>query len=174
MQPQGKATATALAFALGNRRLGLPVEAVHSIARAAAFEPVEPPQPPLLGMLNWHGTPIPVVGLHQHTGQRQPELHPGQRLIVCQNATHFVALLVDAVEGLIEIPEDCRRDNAAEKNNLNLIPDWLPAESIAAVKASHDGVIIIYSLESFLRGVPATQSQTNACKEAPAMEAAHD
>jgi purine-binding chemotaxis protein CheW len=128
-------------FHLEAQRYALYLEAVERVVRAVQVTPL--PEAPLtvLGIINAQGTLRPVIDVRKRFGLalREPEL--SDRLILARLPRHPVALLVDAVEGV-------------------LVPDeslLAPAERIApaleitagAVKLE-DGLILISDLERFL------------------------
>ncbi|CAA7602941.1 CheW-like domain protein [Acididesulfobacillus acetoxydans] len=90
-------------FAVGQEEYGLPIEAVHEIARLGEVRPVPDAPPFVRGLINLRGLALPVVDLRVRFGLPAPESDdPGREVgnalvLVAEIAGDRVGLAVDEV-----------------------------------------------------------------------------
>lgn len=94
-----------LEFIVEGRRLALPVAAAERIHLAVEVTPLAGAPAPVLGLVNIQGHVLPVVSLRQRLGLPDREPLPGDRLIVAHSSRRSMALLVDAVPGVLDVGE---------------------------------------------------------------------
>ncbi len=91
-----------LAFSVGDYRYALPLSAVNRIVRAVEVTPLPDAPDTILGLINVQGQIMPVVNMRRRLGLPEREINLNDRLIIGHTAKRAVALLVDAVSGVIE------------------------------------------------------------------------
>jgi purine-binding chemotaxis protein CheW len=91
-----------LAFSVGDYRYALPLSAVKRIVRAVEVTPLPDAPDTILGLINIQGQIIPVVSVRRRLGLPEREVSLTDRLIIGHSSKGTVALLVDAVSGVIE------------------------------------------------------------------------
>jgi len=89
-----------LLIRLGERQFGLPLEAVERIMPMAHVLGLPDSGDGLLGMLNVHGTVLPVIDPHPRLGLPSPRLAAEQRLVLLRASVPFL-LWVDDVEEVV-------------------------------------------------------------------------
>jgi purine-binding chemotaxis protein CheW len=89
-------------FVLDERRFALRLTAVERVVRLVEITALPDAPEMVLGVINVHGRIIPAVSLRQRL--RLPEREPrlSDQLVVAHTARRTVALLADAVTGVIE------------------------------------------------------------------------
>ncbi len=99
-------TCQLLELALDDQRYALHLSAVERIVRVVAITPL--PQAPsvVLGIINVHGRVVPVIDLRRRLQlpQRPPRL--SDQLIIAHSARRPLALVADAVVGVVACPLD--------------------------------------------------------------------
>ncbi|MBV8715802.1 MAG: chemotaxis protein CheW [Chloroflexi bacterium] len=95
-----QADSAALLVRVGDRRYGLPLAAVERVLPIAAVLPMPDAGEHLLGMLNLHGSVLPVVDPHARLGLPRPGLASDHRLILLRGKDPFL-LWVDEVDEVV-------------------------------------------------------------------------
>lgn len=130
-----------LELTLDDERYGLDLSAVEHIVRMVAITPL--PQAPhiVLGVINVHARIVPVLDLRQRFGlpQRPPRL--SDHLIIGHTARRAVALVADAVLGVVECPPDAVVAAATVLPTLRYV---------AGVVKLPSGLMLIHNLDTFL------------------------
>lgn len=94
-------------FKLGERQFGLPIGDVQEIQQIVALTEFPDTSPALIGMVNLRGSVVPVIDLRVLIGMERAEYTLETPMIVCRRGAQLVALIVDEVDDVIELPEDC-------------------------------------------------------------------
>jgi purine-binding chemotaxis protein CheW len=91
-----------VAFTLGDREYALDIAHVQQVIRMVAVTPLPDAVPGLLGAINVHGTPTPVIDLRQRFGL--PSLPPtsASPLLLVTIEPVLIAALVDRVNGVVK------------------------------------------------------------------------
>lgn len=145
-----------VAFRIEGLRLALPLACVVRAVRAVAATPL-PAAPAIVdGIINLQGRVVPVVSLRRRLGLAEREIGLADQLLIAHSATRMLAMLVDAVTGVI----GCETR------------DVVPVDSVVGgtrhvtgvVKAS-DGMLLIHDLDRLLsveedRGLDAALAAT--------------
>ncbi|MFN3652129.1 MAG: chemotaxis protein CheW [Armatimonadota bacterium] len=120
---------------------GLPLATVERVLPMVELRRLPSAPVFLAGVIDYHGEVVPVVDLRVRFGlaSRAPEVT--QRLLLLQTSRRKLALLVDAVEGLRELPGE--RVVAPEALDTGL-------RGVAGVAALEDGVVIVQDVEALL------------------------
>lgn len=130
-----------LIFTLDENRYVLDLNCVERIAHVVEITPL--PQAPdiVLGILNVGGQIIPAVNTRRRFGLPEREFELLDQLIIAHTSKRKVALLVDAVLGVIESSSD--KIIKADK----ILPYM---DYIEGVVKLEDGIILIHNLDKFL------------------------
>jgi purine-binding chemotaxis protein CheW len=128
-------------FELDGQRYALSLSAVQLVVRAVEITPL--PQAPAIvaGILNYQGQVVPVFNLRRRFQLRDRELQLDDHVILARTARRLVALVVDAVAGVLACVDG----------------EVVPADAVvpgtaylAGVVKRPDGLILIHDLNSFL------------------------
>jgi purine-binding chemotaxis protein CheW len=98
-----KNTGLFLSFAVEGRRYALPLASVNKIIRTIEITSLPKAPPIVLGIINFHGSIIPVVNLRKRFGLPEREMELSDQLIVAETPLRPVALLADRVDDVLEI-----------------------------------------------------------------------
>ncbi|MCS6835874.1 MAG: chemotaxis protein CheW [Anaerolineae bacterium] len=82
-------------------RYGLPIAEVREVGAMQAMEKVVGAPPYLLGLLNRHGQPLPLLDLRRILGAQPPPPRLDDLFVVVQREDSLLALLVDEVLGVV-------------------------------------------------------------------------
>lgn len=93
-----------LVFSVEEVRCALHVEAVKRIVHAVEVTHLPAAPDFICGLINVAGDIIPVIDMRQRLGLPSRELELSDRLILTNVTDRPMALLVDRVEGVVELP----------------------------------------------------------------------
>ncbi len=136
-----KAANQLLVFALDGYRYALHLPAVERVVRAVEITPLPKPPEIVLGVVNMHGSIVPVVNIRRRFRLPEREIDPGDQLILTHTSRRSVALLADSVDGVIESLE---QDIVAAQNFLPKV------EYVEGVLKFQDGMVLIHDIDTFL------------------------
>ena len=91
-----------LIFKLDNRNYGLPLEFVSRVIRAVEIIPVPNETPLIRGVINLHGEMVSVFDLRALFNLPHRDILLSDRLILLAVGERQLALLADAVDGILE------------------------------------------------------------------------
>ena len=128
-------------FNLDDQKYALFLSAVVRIIRVVEITGLPKAPEIVLGVINMHGLIIPVFDIRKRFRLPQREMQLDDQLIIASTSKRTVALLVDSVNDVIEIPEE--KIIAGEK----ILPGL---EYVEGVVKTEDGMILIHDLEQFL------------------------
>jgi purine-binding chemotaxis protein CheW len=128
-------------FSLEGGRYGLALSAVERVVRAVDITALPKAPDIVSGVINLQGRIIPVVDVRKRFRLPERPLDLRDQLIVAHTSRRAVALVVDAVAGIVECPE---RDVIAAEG---IFPDIGHVEGIVKTK---DGMVLIHDLDQFL------------------------
>ncbi len=89
-------------FRVDDLVLGVALESVVRVERAAAVTPLQSGPPGLLGALNHHGRILPVLNLRHRLGLPPRALRPADQFLLVRCGLRTVVVPVDRVEGIRE------------------------------------------------------------------------
>lgn len=95
-----------IAFHLSGQRYGLPIESVQEIQQIVTFSQ-QSGIGAVVGMVNLRGEVIPAIDMRSLLGIEHLEYNVNTPMIICRSHQGLVALVVDDVEDVITLPEDC-------------------------------------------------------------------
>jgi len=128
-------------FTLDEQRYALYLSTVERIIPVVEITPLPKSPDIVLGIINVEGKIIPVIDMRKRFRLSERELDLNDVLITAQTPSRTVALVADAVSGVIEGSE---QDVTAAKD---ILPHMKYVKGVVKLK---DGIILINDLESFL------------------------
>lgn len=102
-----------VAFFLAGQRYALPIERVQEIQQIVAFADVPGGGMGVVGMVNLRGDVIPAIDARRLVGLSVEEYRLETPMIICRVHGQLLALIVDEVQDVIELPEGCLQDAPA-------------------------------------------------------------
>ena len=128
-------------FSLDDRAFALYVSAVQRIIRVVEVTALPKAPEIVVGIINMQGQVIPVFDIRMrfHLPAREGRLN--DQMIIATTEMRTVALIVDSVNDVIEIPEE--KIIAAEQ----ILPEL---EYVEGVVKTEGGMVLIHDLEKFL------------------------
>ncbi len=130
-----------IVFSLDSQRYALPLSASERVVRMVAITPLPNAPDIIMGVVNFHGTVIPVINMRKRFGlpEREPSL--SDQLVIAHTARRPVVLVADAVLDVVAC--DAHTQIAAE--------DILSGvQYVEGVIKLTDGLIFIHDLDRFL------------------------
>jgi chemotaxis signal transduction protein len=85
---------------IGDGVYAIPTEVVERIERIVALTPLPGGPPSVIGLVNFHGSMLPVVDPHLRLGLVATSVHPDQHLVVISAGSRY-ALRIDRVERIV-------------------------------------------------------------------------
>ncbi|MBW2557903.1 MAG: purine-binding chemotaxis protein CheW [Deltaproteobacteria bacterium] len=128
-------------FSLDDRKFALYVSTVQRIIRVVEVTALPKAPGIVTGIINLQGTPIPVCDIRMRFRLPPREVNLADQMIVATTAKRTVALIVDSVDDVIEIPQE--KIIAAEQ----ILPDL---GYVKGVMKTEGGMVLIHDLERFL------------------------
>ncbi len=121
-------------FRLDEHLYALPLDHVERALRMVAITPVPQATPWVPGVIDLYGQVVPVVNLRQLFGQTSREPHPNDRLLIVQAQERTMALMVDEVTEVLEVPG----------HQVEPSPDPMPrSRPLSAVIRRDEGLILV-------------------------------
>ena len=137
----GGETQPLVLFRVGTQHCAIPVSAAERVLPMVAIAPLPDAPPIALGAVNVEGRLVAVLDLQRRLGLPPCELGPAARLLVVSVGRRTVALPVDDVVGVTEVPANAIVDAG----------DVLPELGVVAgIAVLGDGMTLIHDLEAFL------------------------
>lgn len=128
-------------FTLDEQRYALQLSTVERIVRVVEVTPLPRAPAIVVGVINVQGQVVPLVNIRKRFRLTERETDLSEEVIIAHTSTRTVALLADAVSGVV----DCSPEEviAAAK----ILPGLEYVEGIARLG---DGMILIHDLDKFL------------------------
>ena len=128
-------------FALDEQRFAIPLQAIERVVRAVEITPLPDAPEFVLGVINVQGRVVPVFDVRGRFRLPARELDLNDQFIIAQSSRRMVALVVDAVLGVVECAE-------ADVTTAEQILPGL--HCVAGVLKREDGMILIHDRDEFL------------------------
>lgn len=144
-----------IVLTLDEQRYALHLSAVERIVRVVEVTPLPKAPEIVLGVVNVQGQITPVINIRKRFCLPEREMNLSDQLIIAHTSRRTVALVADAVSGVIERSE--QEVIAAEK----VLPG---IEYVEGVVKLEDGMILIHDLNKFL-SLEEEQALDNAMKK---------
>ncbi len=134
-------TSQIVVFALNDRRYGLPLSVVERIVRVVDVTPLPKAPDIVLGVVNVQGRVIAVINVRRRFRLPEREIALTDQMVIARTVRRAVALVVDAVTGVIECSDQ----------QVVVAQDVLPElQYVDGVVKLDDGLIFIHNLDEFL------------------------
>jgi purine-binding chemotaxis protein CheW len=137
-----------VAFTLNRQPYALRLASVRQVLRMVEVTPLPKAPEIVLGVVSLHGAVVPVLSIRRRLGLTEREANLSDQLIVADSACRIVALVVDAVIGVVERPTE--EITEAE----TIVPGAQYVEGIASLDKD---ILFIHDLDLFLS--PPEESQ---------------
>ena len=128
-------------FTLDERRYALTLPCVERVVFVVDITPLPKAPPGVLGVVNVKGDIVPVYDVRHRFRLPQRAINLTDQLMIARTSRQTVALLVDSVDGVIEVAEE---DIAAAQG---ILPE---VEYVQGIVKLQDGLVLIHDLEQFL------------------------
>jgi chemotaxis signal transduction protein len=92
-------------FEAANTTFAVPAADVVQVLRMVAVAPVPGAPPFIRGILNLHGTLVPVVDVGARLSGAPRPLHPDDQLLLASAGGRLLALEVERVRDVVEVPD---------------------------------------------------------------------
>ena len=128
-------------FTLDEQQYALRLSSVERVISAAEVTPLPKAPDIVLGIINLQGRVIPVMNIRKRFRLPEREMELSDQLIIATTSRRTVALVVDAVDSVIEL------------SNQEMIPpeEILPdTEYVEGIIKLEDGLVLIHNLDKFL------------------------
>lgn len=134
----------AVVFFLDGQRYGISLGSVQEIQQIVAFSDVPSRSVGVVGMVNMRGHVIPAVDMRQLVGLPRAEYTLETPMIICRMRGQLVALIVDEVQDVLDLPEGC----------LQAAPPMHDLSSkMVGVARMVDGLVYVLDVELLLAGL---------------------
>lgn len=130
-----------VALILDDVRYALTLISVERVVRAVEITPLPDAPDVILGVINVQGRVVPVVDIRRRFHLPARAISVSDRLVIAHTKTRCLALLADAVQGVLECPAGDIVTPA------DILPDLQYMKGIAKLD---DGLILIHDLDGFL------------------------
>jgi purine-binding chemotaxis protein CheW len=130
-----------VAFTLNRQPYALRLASVWQVLRMVEVTPLPKAPEIVLGVLSLHGTVLPVLSMRRRLGLTEVEASLTDQLIVADAASRRVALVVDAVTGVVE------RTTEEIAKAERVVSGTEYVEGIAKLE---EGLLFIHNLDLFL------------------------
>ena len=130
-----------IVFTLDEQRYALHLSAVERVFRVVEITPLPKAPEIVLGVINIQGRIIPLLNIRRRFRLPERDMTPSDQLILASTGTQAVALVVDAVNALVERS----REEVIAADSI--LPDL---EYVKGVAKLEDGLILIHDLGQFL------------------------
>ena len=128
-------------LAVEELNLALKLEAVERVIRAVEIAPLPDAPRGVLGVINMQGKIVPVFDLRARFGLPAREVRAGDYLVIARMRSRTVALLVDAVAGVVPAGQ------VEILQSSEILPEM---ECISGVMKLQSGLVFLHDLEKFL------------------------
>lgn len=131
----------AVTFALDGQRYALDLSAVQFVVQAVEITPLPHAPDCVAGIINVRGHVVPVFNPRRRFHLPERELRPEDHILLARTTRRWVALVVDAVGGVVE----CAGNETVPADAVLPGTDY-----VAGVVKRPDGLILIHDLNTFL------------------------
>ena len=130
-----------LVFTLDAQRYALQVPVVERAIRMVEITPLPKAPGIVSGVVNFHGTVVPVLNIRSRFGLPEREPGLGDQLLIARTSRRIVALVVDSVHDVVTLPSGEMVEPEA------ILPQL---EHLEGVVRFDDGMVFIQDLDAFL------------------------
>jgi purine-binding chemotaxis protein CheW len=128
-------------FSFAHQSYALPLDKVERVVRMVAIAPVPEAPPWFSGVIDLHGSVVPVLDLRQRFGHPGSQGNPDDRLVIIRLESGTLALVADEVTEVLDVPAQ----------QLEKPPKALAgSRPLAAVIRCDDGLTLVLDAEHLL------------------------
>lgn len=124
-----------IVFSVDGNRMAINLEIVERVVSSAALAPVVGAPPVVLGLLNLHGIPVPVISMRIKLNLNNRAMYPSDEIIILRRRGCILGLAVDDVEGVSSDVEIFPFDSATETT------------AVSATARLDDGLVMVQNVE---------------------------
>lgn len=128
-------------FTIEAQRYALYLSAVDRIVHAVEVTPLPKAPEIVLGVVNVKGRIVPVINVRRRFRLPDRDLRVSDQIVIARTSTRTVALVVDAVSGVVEF---------SEKEVVSSGKIAPRIEYVEGVVKLEDGLVLIHDLDQFL------------------------
>lgn len=136
-----------LTFQIENHSFAIPVQDIEKVERAVEITDVPGSGALLHGVVDYHGTLLPVINLRQKFALAPKEITPEQKLLIVNTHLRQIAILVDEVGEVTTIPEKETYEANALTSKTNS-----KTEKRTLLFNKQNEIVILYEMEGLLAG----------------------
>ena len=133
---------------LDAREYALPLDRVLEIALMVDITPVPEAAEWLKGVIDYRGSVVPVVDLRRRLGLKTRDVDASTPLVIVSSAPRVLALIVDEVEGLVEM----------SSRDITRAEDRDPHAAVGAIARHDERVLLVLDLDRLGIGTIAVGS----------------
>lgn len=130
-----------LLFTIENQKFGFDLSYIDRVISAVEITPLPHAPQYLLGMINIHGTVIPVVNLRHVLELPKREIEINDQFLICHLEDRMLALWIDVVSGIVEFSKEALIPAKDVVSDL---------ESVDYVVKENGAILLIYNLKKLL------------------------
>ena len=130
-----------LVFRIGEQEFAVETAVIERVLQAVEVAPLPDAPRGVRGVINLQGRIVPVFDLWARFGQPAREVRASDHLLIARTHWRTVALLVDAVSGVVP------RSGAQITQTTEILPDL---ECVTGVMKLDGGLVLIHDVERFL------------------------
>ncbi len=127
-----------LVFRIEDTKFAIGLEQVDRVVRAATLKPIPGAPPSVLGVLNYHGVPIPVISLRRRLNLADKPLDLSDEIIIFRRDHALFGILVDDAEDVTEV------------DLITLLPESGAIAHISGALKLEDGLVLVQDIDKFL------------------------
>ncbi len=129
-----------LVFFLDGVKYGVRIAHVRTVVRAVEITAIPEPHAVVMGVVNLHGTIVPIVNIRRRFGLPERPVRASDTMIFCNSEDRVFGVVVDAVAG-----------HFASREVTTGTEIWPGMEFIDGVVKDAEGMILINSVERLFR-----------------------
>ncbi len=130
-----------IVFRIGDQDFAVGVAAIERVLRAVEIAPLPEAPRGVRGVINLQGRIVPVFDLGSRFGQPTRDVRASDHLLIAHTHWRTVALLVDAVVGVVP------RCEAQVTSAAEILPDLA---CVSGVMKLAGGLVLVHDVERFL------------------------
>jgi purine-binding chemotaxis protein CheW len=130
-----------LIFEVDDRQYGISVDRVERVVRAVDVTPLPRGPSLVLGVIDVHGTLVPVFDVRRRVGSPSKPVGVLDQFVIIRGIRRNVALVVDRVRDIVEIAASALASPEA------IWPEWKEIEGAAQLQT---GLILVEDVDRFL------------------------
>jgi purine-binding chemotaxis protein CheW len=129
-----------LTFEIDRYQFGLHLQAVQRVVQAVEIKPVPDVPDAIIGLINVHGTIVPVLNTRKRLGLPERPLALSDYFVIASTERQPLALIVDSIQGVLKYSSD----------QLILLNDVLPEKAPVNVLRIVDGLLLVFNPDKSL------------------------